>query len=230
MKQGKRPGKKTGILVHGCHLEAFDWRGIMWGRPPREPGRLPKAVRVALDEQADVMVFGTGASNRDGKPEGEYTRDFLIKHFHALNEFSVFEGIDLARARARIESISVPECTSRNTMEEMTAAGRIFLESGVEKVILVSSPTHISRCIRDALSVFADPEFHPLLANLFATASDTSYLGGRAEDVAIFEPPHRGDRGAFLTPYLVQRIFRIPEESMDGFLKRLDRLLEEYEV
>jgi hypothetical protein len=112
----------------------------------------------------------------------------------------------------------------------MAAAGRIFLDRGVEKVILVSSPTHIPRCIRDALAVFQEAEFRGLKENLFATASDTGYLGGRVEDVAIFEPPHRGDRGAFMTHCLVERIFKIPEIRMDEFLKRLDRLLEKYEA
>ena len=41
---------KTGVLVHGCHLGALNWRGIMWGDPPDELGRIPKAVSVALQE------------------------------------------------------------------------------------------------------------------------------------------------------------------------------------
>jgi len=198
---------KCGILVHGCHLEAFDWRGIMWGNPPDELGRIPRAVIVALQEKASLMLFGTGASQRNGKPEGEFTRDYMLENFFKLDRFAGFTGIDLGQVRARIEAIALADCTSRNTREEMEAAGRIFIEKGIDRVVLVSSPTHISRCIRDALTVFQEPAFRKLKDNLFATASDTSYLGGRAEDVAIFEPPHRGDRGAFLTHYLVKRIF-----------------------
>lgn len=221
---------KTGVLVHGCHLEAFDWRGIVWGTPPRDLGRIPTAVYVAIKENADVIVFGTGASERAGRKESEVTRDYMIEHFSELKEFSCFEGIPVDEFREKMEAISKADRTSMNTLEEMRAAGSIFLEGGIEKVILVSSPTHISRCIRDALAVFQDPGMAVLKRNLYAAASDTSYLGGRVEDVVIFEPPHRGDRGSFLTHYIVKRILKIPESKMEGFLKELDSVLEGYEV
>jgi hypothetical protein len=216
------------VLVHGCHLGAMNWRGIMWGNPPDELGRITKAVSVALQEEAAVMVFGTGASELEGKKEGEYTRDYMLEFFPTLGEFSAFKGIDLEKARDLMAAISVVECTSQNTRQEMEAASRIFLEHDVEKVILVSSPTHISRCIRDALVVFHDPRLARLRKHLYAAASDTSYLGGRVDDVVIFEPPHRGDQQAFLTHYVVKRIFKIPEDDMPGFLKDLDVLLTKY--
>ena len=221
---------RTGVLVHGCHLEAFDWRGIVWGSPPHELGRIPTAVYVAVKEDAEVIVFGTGASERGGKKESEVTREYMLEHFSGLKEFSCFHGMDIGEHKDRMEAISVADCESRNTLDEMQAAGRIFLEKGVEKAILVSSPTHISRCIRDALAVFQAPELATLRRNLYAVASDTSYLGGRVEDVVVFEPPHRGDRGSFLTHYIVKRILKIPEGKTDLFLKELDALLERYQV
>jgi hypothetical protein len=154
----------------------------------------------------------------------------MLEHFDELRQFSCFDGIDIAEHEDRMAAISVAECDSRNTLDEMKAAGRIFLARGVEKVILVSSPTHISRCVRDALVAFQTPETATLKRNLFAVASDTSYLGGRVEDVVIFEPPHRGDRGSFLTHYIVKRILKIPESQTDLFLKELDALLERYQV
>lgn len=221
---------RTGILVHGCHLEAFDWRGIVWGSPPDELGRIPMAVYAAVVEDAQVIVFGTGASERDGRKESEVTREYMLEYFDELRQFSCFAGIDIAEYRDRMAAISVAERESRNTLDEMKAAGRIFLAKDVEKVILVSSPTHISRCIRDALVAFQRPETATLKRNLYAVASDTSYLGGRVEDVVIFEPPHRGDRGSFLTHYIVKRILKIPESKTDLFLKELDGLLERYQV
>lgn len=223
-------GLKTGVLVHGCHLGALNWRGIMWGTPPDEMGRIPKAVSVALQEDAGLMVFGTGASERDGKKEGEYTLEYMLDHFLELGAFSWFEGVDLEEARSRFAAISIPECRSLNTREEMEEGARIFLEQGAKRIILVSSPTHISRCIRDALIALHDPGFAGLRKHLYAAASDTSYLGGRVEDVAIFEPPHRGDQQAFLTHYVVNRIFKIPETDMPGFLKDLDVLLTKYQA
>jgi hypothetical protein len=202
----------------------------MWGHPPDQLGRIPKAVSVALQEDADVMVFGTGASVKDNKKEGEYTRDFMLEHFLALEQFSRFQEVDLAPVKPRFREISHAECCSQNTREEMEEAGKVFFDLGMEKVILVSSPTHISRCIRDALEVFRDEKYYTLRENLFATACDTSYLGGRVGDVVIFEPPHRGDQQAFLTHYVVKRIFKISEEEMPHFLKDLDVLLMKYEA
>jgi len=221
---------KTGILVHGCHLGALNWRGIMWGHPPDQLGRIPKAVSVALQEDAEVLIFGTGASEKENKKEGEYTRDFMFEHFLNLGEFSRFQNIDLAAAKPKFLKISRAECSSQNTREEMEEAGKIFSNLGMERVILVSSPTHISRCIRDALDVFKAEKYFALWENLFATACDTSYLGGRVEDVVIFEPPHRGDQQAFLTHYVVKRIFKISEEEMPPFLKDLDVLLTKYKA
>jgi hypothetical protein len=221
---------KTGVLVHGCHLDALNWRGIMWGHPPEELGRIPKGVYVALQENADMMIFGTGASERDGKKEGDFTHDFLMDHFGELGGFSCFEGVDLAAARSRISAVAQTECRSRNTREEIAEAVRIFVERDVEKIILVSSPTHISRCLRDALVLFQNPELIHLRRHLFAAASDTNFLGGRVEDVVIFEPPHRGDQQAFLTHYVVNRIFKIREDRMPDFLSDLDRVLSRFEA
>ncbi|MFC2142127.1 YdcF family protein [Acidobacteriota bacterium] len=219
---------KTGVLVHGCHLGALNWRGIMWGTPPYAMGRIPKAVSVALQEDASLMVFGTGASEKDGRKEGEYTLKYMLDHFLELGAFSGFEGVDLDEAKLKLAAISIPECRSLNTREEMEEGARIFLEQDVERMILVSSPTHISRCIRDALVVLHDPQLAGLRRHLYAAASDTSYLGGRVEDVVIFEPPHRGDQQAFLTHYVVNRIFKIPESDMPSFLQDLDVLLTKY--
>ncbi len=221
---------KTGVLVHGCHFGALNWQGIMWGHPPDELGRVTKGVAVALQENARALIFGTGASEKDKKKEGEYTRDYLLENFFRLGAFSCFKELDLEEARALIASIAIPECRSRNTREEMEESARIFLDREIEKIILVSSPTHISRCIRDALVVFQAARYTGLREHLYAAASDTSYLGGRVEDVVIFEPPHRGDQQAFLTHYVVKRIFKIPENQMPGFLKDLDVLLSRFQA
>ena len=231
---------KTGVLVHGCHLDAYDWRGIVWGYPDAgELGRAPKGVLVAHQEQADVLVFGTGAServvDRDGKrvvmKEGEYTLDYLLQHFDELADFPAFGKVDLEALRRQIESTAVAESRSQNTREEVVEAAEHFLERGVERMILVSSPTHISRCVRDAYSALESARFARLRHQLFATPSDSSYLGSRAEDVVIFEPPHRADRHSAPIHLNVSRILRIPASELGGFLKRLHRLLqEEYRV
>lgn len=227
---------KTGVLVHGCHLQAYDWRRIAWGYPDSgELGRATKGLLVAHQEDAELLVFGTGASKRaielNGESrtllEGEYTLDYLRRHLGELNEFPAFQKIDLAELSARLERTARLASRSRNTREEVTEAAEMFLEAGLERMILVSSPTHISRCVRDAYTALEEPRFARLRYQLFATPSDSSYLGSRAEDVVIFEPPHRADRHSAPIHLNVSRILRIPPPELDGFLQRLDRMLSE---
>ncbi|KAA3609502.1 MAG: hypothetical protein DWQ01_09220 [Planctomycetota bacterium] len=227
---------KTGVLVHGCHLEAYDWRGIAWGYPDRnELGRIPKGVLVALETNADLLVFGTGASCRlveeDGqqivKREGEYTLGFLLRRFEELAEFKAFEGVDLAALRKRVEGIAVADVDSMNTEQEVRNAARMFLRQGIEGMVLVSSPTHLPRCLRDACAALVGEEFRSLRQHLLATPSDSCYLGSRAENVVIFEPPHRADRHSQPLHLNAQRLLRIPEHHLDRFLKRLDGILQE---
>jgi len=227
---------KTGVLVHGCHLDAYDWRGIVWGYPDKgQLGRAPKGMLVAHQESADLLVFGTGASQRvverDGKQvsmkEGEYTLDYLERHFADLAEFAPFAELDLAELRARFDKIARAELSSQNTSEEVREAAELCLEHGIDRLVLVSSPTHISRCLRDAYTALESDRFDRLRQQLFATPSDSCYLGARAEDVVIFEPPHRADRHSAPIHLNVSRILRIPAPELDAFLKKLDRTLQE---
>lgn len=227
---------KTGILVHGCHLGAYDWRGIAWGHPAQQQlGRIPKAVLVALQHDAECIVFGTGASEktvtRDGVAvtckEGEYTRDYLLAHFEDLHGFEVFRDVELGPLKRRIAAISQAEIASQNTREEIRNGARLLRQAGVERILLVTSPTHISRCIRDACSVFEAEEFAAYRRELYATPSDTCYLGYRAEDVVVFEPPHRADRHSHPTHLNVQRVLQIPEKQLVRFLRKLNDLLQD---
>jgi len=207
--------KRIGVLCHGRHLQTKNWEKLMWGIPPDLLGQLPKTVLVALEEKAEVIVFGTGASERDGKKEAEFIRDYLLEHFFELAEFPSFQGIDLEKARKRIERISMLELYSQNTAEEVRFAGQIFKKAGMERIILVSSFTHISRCLRDAYVAFSrDENLKHFTKNLWATPSQTGWAD--ASEVVIIEPPHRGDKPVrnfilFLLNALFKRIYQFPK-------------------
>lgn len=112
-----------------------------------------------------------------------------------------------------------------------------FRQENCDRVILVSSPTHLPRCLRDACSLWLDPppprregtgrttghqtqnadttnhggqgsqesinengggekerrRRRPWRPLVLASPSDTNYAGHGPSDVAIVEPPHRGD-------------------------------------
>ena len=233
------PPRKTGILVHGYNLNADRWESVTWGIPEDKVGRVPMGVFVALSEQADVMVFGSGASKKDGRLESEATALLLRERFDALAGFSLFQKHlpevkhpDSARRyRQWIESILRLDTKSRNTREEIEHAGKVFVDQGVERVILVSSPTHLPRCLRDACAVFDENrELSRLRNGLYAAPSVTGYPGFAAADVAIFEPPHRPDRSGLNISGVVARVHDIPEPGRKGFVQRLDELLSEFNV
>ena len=55
---------KTGVLVHGCNLHIENWRYVAWGDPPHHLGRITQGILTALEFDACVIVFGTGASEK----------------------------------------------------------------------------------------------------------------------------------------------------------------------
>ena len=237
--------RKTGVLVHGYNLNAGQWERVVWGEPRERIGRVPMGVFAALYEQADVMVFGSGASRKDGLLESEATARLLWERFDELAGFEVFKCMSPAwrhppsagRIRRRIESILHLDTESRNTRDEIAHAGKVFADLEVERVILVSSPTHLPRCLRDACAIFGEYEdMSHLRQGIYAAPSVTGYPGYSAADVAIFEPPHRPDRmnptdrtGVHVSR-VIARVHDIPVAARERFVRRLDDLLLEFEV
>ncbi len=225
---------ELGILVHGCHLEADEWESIVWGLPPHQLGRLPHAVLLAWQDRHTItqIVCGTGASQApDGRLEGQFTVDFLFSNLGRLHEFSVFEAVPLVELEQLLRRTVIAECESKNTVEEVRAALHHFEAAGVGRAVLVSSPTHLPRCLACACRVEED---EPSLfgGSVWASPSDTSYRSYGASDVVVVEPPHRGDRDRELDalPFheMVRRFYSIPPARKVDFLERFDALLLEY--
>ena len=241
---------RTGVLVHGCNLLAENWRHIAWGDPPHLLGRIPHGVLTALRLDAELIVFGTGASEKafrfDGSEdspvllEAEYSAEYLKVHFEQLANFDVFNEFlskanikDVGQLRDRIFDRLHLDIDSMNTLEELKNAGKIFLDRGIEKIVLVSSPTHIVRCLRDATTVFApDTEFHQFACNVFASPSITCYEGTTGGDVVVVEPPHRPDRHVVPTHRRIQRMLdlqRLRQTDLVKLIEEFDDLLQRYE-
>lgn len=229
---------RTGVLIHGRHLQAQEWERLVWGEPPDLLGSVPRGILVAMEEDAKIVVFGTGASEKDGKKEAVYTMDFMWDNFSRLAEFTAFRGRDLTFLKKRMMEISVCETRSQNTAEEVKFAGEFFIVRDVEKVVLVSSPTHLARCFQTAYAVFeTDEKLASLSRNLFATPSDTCYAGSKVSDVLILEPPHRGDDPLLKLPKalqphrLIRRLFGLnTPQSKTSFLEDLDELFNRHGV
>ena len=186
---------KTGILVHGCNLGAENWRCIAWGDPPDAFGRIPLGVLLAYEYDASVIVFGTGASKKQYRfgenaggelLEAEYAREMLKDNFEELKKFTIFskdctifKNKDTREAFiTRFLNNLVLDVTSKTTKQEIKEAGNVFIKNSVDRVFLVSSPTHIVRCLRDAMSIYrSNNKYASFSGNITAVPSITCYEG-----------------------------------------------------
>jgi len=243
---------KTGILVHGCNLNIENWRHVAWGDPPDQPGRIPQGLLVATQLKAECIIFGTGASKKEfrlgdspqrGREllEAEYSLEYLRLYFDSLRRFDVFarhvpesrsDG-DWERFKQSVLDQIVLDTGSQNTAEEITSAARVFLDRGIEQMVLVSSPSHIVRCLRDAASIFAeDDAFARFRCGLLASPSVTCYEGTSPGDVVVVEPPHRPDRHVVPTHRRIQRMLtlqKLDQQDRVRLIEEFDDLLQRYE-
>lgn len=202
---------KTAVVVHGLHLQAAQWEHIVWGDPQKGIyGRAAAGLREALRFDAAFIIFGTGASFKDGMPEAEYMRNIARRRIHELHEF---RHMGIEAARAWLDAHSLMETRAKNTHTEIEADARIALAQGCDALVLVSSPVHIMRAHKTALALFEHrPEFKAFRHNLFAVASDVNYEGTHVDDVVIVEPQHRPD------------VERVPfHETLSGLVKFMRR-------
>ncbi len=242
---------KTGVIVHGCNLQIENWRHVAWGDPPDHMGRIPQGMLVAHELDAEIIVFGTGAS---GKPfqfgddpedelplrEAEYSLKYLQEYFDQLASFAPLHeklgavgSPEFELARGNLLRRIVLDVESQNTIQEIENAATIFLEHGMEEVVLVSSPSHVVRCLRDAAALFAEqPRFHGLRHRIMAVPSITCYEGSTPGDVVVIEPPHRPDRHVLPTHRRIQRMLELqqmPNAEVVSLIEDFDDLLQRYE-
>lgn len=227
---------KTAILCHGCHLQAEDWKKIVWG-DGNKMGRLPHASMLAIQEKASFLVIGSGGSYSSddiGLTEGEVTLKLFKKQISTMNNFKDISdfGLNVTQIEEIMNRIVVCETQSINTVQEIEHACELFSKHGVDRIILVSSPTHIARCIRDACVVLDKMNYNP---TLLASPSQTCYRGTCAKDLCVVEPGHRGDRdkrfdGRLGYHRLFPRALKVDSSKRHMFAQDLDKLIERYKV
>ncbi len=214
----------VGVLIHGCHLHAEAWHNIVWGNPHGYRGRAPKGIAQALRHNASLIYWGTGASQKDGLNESQYTFNYALEH---LVDFVKGRTESADEVAAYLHEVSLIDTVTQNTTEEIKAALDECHKRNIQELYLVSSPTHIARCHQEALKVLAaTSNAHQVL--VYATASDTCFANSTPNDVVIVEPPHRGDRPKFPVHKHIRGIFAVPPSNMPGFLREFDSLVERH--
>lgn len=223
---------RVGILVHGLHLQANGWEQTVWG-DKEEFGSLPKAVEMMLTfglENVASVVFGTGASKRGGFREGEYTCRELMENMRRLEDYPSLHGFHEFQSTAGLVRLSelidgaTLELAAQNTFEEITNAAQHFAQAHCDLIIQVPTcGSHAPRCVKTFLQVKAAGKI-PAGQTWMLAPSETTFAGSTIDDVAVVEPPHRGDDPMLHAPVkmheVVQRFFKLqPEERMSALIQ-----------
>ena len=219
----------TAVLIHGLHLEADDWERMVWGDPQNGVwGVIPRGVEAAWRERARVLVWGTGASEKDGLKESEYTYRFALDRIDAL---SALCGCTASELQAFLEERSHTDTETQNTREEVRSFLDRCLKEGATDIMLVAAASLAPRSIRTVLSLVTSDSAYAAFRHAVRMApSDTVFPGTTMEDVVIFERPHRGDRPKNDNHILARRTLDVLKtDARDAFLSDWETLLKQYE-
>jgi len=197
------------ILIHGCHLETKNWDEIMFGNESQE-GRVTSGIDEALKQRAGLILWGSGASQTNEQmKESEFTflqatsthLDQLANHFH----------LSPSHLSTYLKKTSLLQIKEKNTAEEIQSALAICEKRKIKNLVLISSPTHIARCLQEGCKQKYKKENQDI--RIYARSSDVCFINSTPQDVIIVEPPHRADRPQIPIHELFKKIFYLLKEN-----------------
>ncbi len=177
----------TFIVVHGMHPAARAWAHNIWGDPANgQLGRLTKGLWLfAHEEKARLFLAG------GGRGEAGAAQTHLFTHWNEVMQSPLFQHIDQDRVRDRLEKNLLIDSYSTSTAEEIRTAAGVALQYEPDTFVLVTSPSHGPRVLREAVATLAaDPRFTRLRLGLRVVPSDIYFEGYGESDTIILEPPH----------------------------------------
>jgi len=144
---------RVGVLVHGFDLGGEDWEQVVWGSPKEgRLGRVSHGLLLAGRFDATVVLLGSGGTcDENGVSEAVWTRSHALAHVSDLAA-QPYANVGAIRRMLKRRVILLED--ARNTLDELEAARVLFRRHSIDTVIVVSSPTHAPRCLRDAARVF----------------------------------------------------------------------------
>lgn len=184
---------KTAVLIHGLHVEAHSWEKLVWGELDKNIwGTIPRGVEYAFRTKADVIVWGSGASERDGKKEAQVTYDLALTR---VGELAQLCATDEATLKAFIESKSVIDSAAKDTAGEVKNTFALAIERGITDIVLIPVGSQAPIASRRALLLALEDETYAQFRHhILVAPSDGRYEGSSMNDIVIIAPAHRGDR------------------------------------
>lgn len=232
---------KTVVLCHGRHVDTLGWETLVWGEGDKI-GTAPLALHLAFQKQAQ-LVFGTGASEKDGLKECAFTQKHLLDNLVAVIQFPEFveyAAWDYVLHAMRYqqherEALFRPvidaaylDSESTDTVSEVKNAVEFAKSLGATELIQVTSPFHAARCMSISAKLLEDGyDFGKVVPMVVSAKSSTPVC--RAATTVILEHPHRGDDPMVSSPLMPHqvfpRMFRLPPPArMQFFADTSDRL------
>lgn len=216
---------KSIILIHGCHIQAGEWESIMFGTL-KSPGRVPRAIEESINQGATFIFWGSGLGYGEGVIESNYTFEYATtKKLGFLSDYLKMQSQDLLNY---LNQISVFDSKSTNTFEEVQEAFQKCKEQNIDQLFLVSSPTHIARCLQNACKLKYQTGSS---IKVNGVPCDTSFANSTPADVVIFEPPHREDLPKIPLHKTLQGVFPLLKDTKiaTDFNEALKKLIQEYQ-
>lgn len=201
-----------GIAVAGLDVNVPRWQEIVWGEPQNGIlGRAARAIKLAVELNAEVLILSTGATKKDGLSEAEFTRRFALEHLEELFVRSSDE-YDKALMFLTIDDRCILDEDSQDTRELIGWAMAQCDQLGCEQLWFVTDKTNLPRLTRDVLLVAQSNS-----ATLRFTAADTDY-----GTPAIAEPPiNRKDEGAPDMAAMLNAFFRLNPDTRNSVAEAL---------
>lgn len=195
---------RSAVLIHGLHLGANGWETLVWGDLERGVwGTVPRGVEHAWRTDAELVYWGSGASEKEGVKECDAMYDRALKDIDSL---AVLCGTEPHLLQSFLEARSVRDAVAKDTAAEIRACFTLCIERALETVVLVPCASQAPIASRRAMGlVLEDAVFAPLRHRVSILPSDTAYVGMTMQDIVIFTPPHRGDRVANPSHVLARR-------------------------
>jgi len=224
---------KTAVLIHGFHLDSnltlkygefdrtYSWRDMAIGTIGNRNanGRATYGTQIAYEEAADLIIFSTGASSKDGVSEARYTYNAILEDISKMAK--LLRTSDEALRLWLEQRVELDE-TSRTTQEELDRNLRRCANAGIQKVILVTNKFHAPRALANANEARGRLG---LQMCIMATAPEDL-----SRPPTIFEPPTRPDRPSLPWNELLQGVFRLCPESQQGAYAEIAAVLERHKT
>lgn len=227
--------KKTAVLIHGLHLQANEWERLVWGDLKNSIiGNIPRGIKLAIENNADLIYFGSGASEKNGKKESEVTLESAKSR---LEELASYVDMEEQALQEILDKKSYCDTVAKDTKEEINNFLDLCLEKNITNVIFVPFASQAPIAMRRVLAaVLENPKYFKFKDSFQVIPSDTRYKDVTMNDIVIFTPPHRGDRLANPSHLLARKTLDViqrqsrsqDKEALQRFLSEWENLLNKY--